>query len=235
MGRGRDINDRWVGAIPDTKPMGADELQPKLWPPMKTREGLPVRGGPEVMPGPADTYIAYGQHWANVSNTPFREYKHWVHEGGIATPLIMHWPNQIKQPGSITHEPGHIIDIMATFMDAAGATYPLNEGGNAIQPMQGTSLLPVIKGQRLKDRKLFWEHEANCAVRVGDWKLVRKNNLSHASNSDWELYNLKEDRSEMRNVAHKFPKRAESLAKEWQKWAEDAQVIPWPWKQNPLN
>ena len=235
MGRGRDINDRWVGAIPDTNPMGADELQPKLWPPMKTREGLPVRGGPEVMPGPADTYIAYGQHWANVSNTPFREYKHWVHEGGIATPLIMHWPNQIKQPGSITHEPGHIIDIMATFMDAAGATYPLNEGGNAIQPMQGTSLLPVIKGQRLKDRKLFWEHEANCAVRVGDWKLVRKNNLSHASNSDWELYNLKEDRSEMRNVAHKFPKRAESLAKEWQKWAEDAQVIPWPWKQNPLN
>jgi arylsulfatase len=235
MGRGRDINDRWVGAIPDTKQMGADELQPKLWPPMKTREGLPVRGGPEVMPGPADTYIAYGQHWANVSNTPFREYKHWVHEGGIATPLIMHWPNQIKQPGSITHEPGHIIDIMATFMDAAGATYPLNEGGNAIQPMQGTSLLPVIKGQRLKDRKLFWEHEANCAVRVGDWKLVRKNNLSHASNSDWELYNLKEDRSEMRNVAHKFPKRAESLAKEWQKWAEDAQVIPWPWKQNPLN
>ena len=100
MGRGEQINDRWTKAIKDNQPMGANELQPKLWPPMKTRDGKPVRGGPEVMPGPDDTYIAYGRHWANVSNTPFREYKHWVHEGGIATPMIMHWPDQTTQKGS---------------------------------------------------------------------------------------------------------------------------------------
>ena len=86
FGRAEDTNERWLNAITDRTPMDKDELQPTLWPPMKTRDGQPVQGGPGVMPGPADTYIAYGRNWANVSNTPFREYKHWVHEGGISTP-----------------------------------------------------------------------------------------------------------------------------------------------------
>ena len=92
FGRGENVNENWLKAIKDRTPMAEDELQPTLWPPMKTRDGKPVQGGPSVMPGPADTYIAYGRNWANVSNTPFREYKHWVHEGGISTPLIVHWP-----------------------------------------------------------------------------------------------------------------------------------------------
>ena len=92
--------------------------------PTQTRDGYPVRMGPDVMPGPADTYIAYGRGWANVCNTPFREYKHWVHEGGISTPLIAHWPAGIKRRGELGTQPGHLIDIMATCVDLAGATYP---------------------------------------------------------------------------------------------------------------
>src|SRR5581483_7071207 len=90
--------------------------------PKQTREGWPVLRGHGVMPGPADTYIAYGQSWANVSNTPFREYKHFVHEGGIATPLIAHWPEHIKRHGEFESQPAHLIDIMATCVDLAGAT-----------------------------------------------------------------------------------------------------------------
>ena len=101
MGRGPEVNEKWVGALKDLQPMAPDELQPKTSPPMQTRDGRPVRGGPTVMPGPADTYIAYGRNWANVSNTPFREYKHWVHEGGISTPLIATGPPGSRRRGAL--------------------------------------------------------------------------------------------------------------------------------------
>lgn len=158
---------------------------------MRTRDGRPVLGGPKTMPGAEDTYVAYGRNWANVSNTPFREYKHYVHEGGIATPLVAHWPNGIAARGAITHTPGHIIDIMVTCVDIAGATYPAGK----IHPMEGVSLDPLFKGKKLEDRLLFWEHEGNRAIRDGDWKLVAK-----GWNSPWELYNLKDDRTEMNNL-----------------------------------
>jgi len=167
MGRGKPRKP-----YPKYEPMGPDELQPHIWPPMQTRDGRPVRVGPEVMPGPADTYIAYGRNWANVSNTPFRLYKHWVHEGGISTPLICHWPGHIKTPGSLCHEPGHLIDIMATCVDVSGATYPSTYKGHEIQPMEGVSLAPAFGGRGLGDRAIYWEHEGNRAVRRGKWKIV---------------------------------------------------------------
>src|SRR5207249_10812037 len=108
---------------PATKPMRPD--QPQLaFLPRYTRDGRPIRDGEIVMPGPDDTFIAYGQGWANVSNTPFKEYKHWVHEGGISTPLVVHWPAGIKRRGELITTPGHLIDIMATCVEVSGATYP---------------------------------------------------------------------------------------------------------------
>ena len=100
-----------------------------------------MRPGPGVMPGAADTYIGYGKGWANVSNTPFREYKHWVHEGGIATPLIAHWPSGIKRAGELDHQPGHLIDIMATCIELGETEYPDSE---EIEPIQGLSLAPLF-------------------------------------------------------------------------------------------
>src|SRR6185295_9837853 len=161
----------------DLKPFGPNDLQPQIWPPMQTRDGRWVRTGPGVMPGPADTYIAYGKNWANVSNTPFREYKHWVHEGGIATPLIVQWPAGIpaNRQGAIESQPGHVIDIMATCVDLAEAKYPKKLNGNEIKPMEGVSLKPSFVGQSLNRKNpIFWEHESNRAVRDGKWKLVAK-------------------------------------------------------------
>src|SRR5205814_7663497 len=115
--------------------------------PKQTRDGYPMLQGRGVMPGPRDTYIAYGQSWANVSNTPFRLYKHWIHEGGIATPLIAYWPATIKTPG-LTHQPGHIIDLMATCVDLAGATYPKTYKDKPITPLEGKSLAPIFEGKK---------------------------------------------------------------------------------------
>src|SRR5439155_6360388 len=118
-----------------TLPPMAPTAQQQSSRPDQTRDGYPVRGGYGVMPGPADTFVAYGRDWANVSNTPFREYKHWVHEGGISTPLIVHWPVGIptKRNGSLETQPGHLIDIMATCVDISGAKYPKKFNGEKIQ------------------------------------------------------------------------------------------------------
>ncbi len=225
MGRGRKVNERWVSGVKDRRPMGPDELQPHIWPPMKTRDGRPVRGGPDVMPGPADTYIAYGRNWANVSNTPFREYKHWVHEGGISTPLICHWPNGVKARGKLCHDPGHLIDIMATCVDVSSATYPRQLAGHDIQPMEGVSLAPTFRGAPLDERAIFWEHEGNRAVRKGKWKLVSKRP------GGWELYDIDADRTEMHDLAEKHPEKLTELKAFYEAWAARCGVQPWPLKQ----
>jgi len=224
MGRNPRVNERWVSAIKDRTPMGPDELQPTLWPPMKTRDGQPVKGGPEVMPGPDGTYIGYGRNWANVSNTPFREYKHWVHEGGISTPLICHWPEKIKTPGRLCNEPGHLIDIMATCVDVAGATYPTEYKGHAIQPAEGVSLAPTFAKEALKERAIYWEHEGNRAVRQGKWKLVSKHP------GGWELYDMDNDRTEQHDLASQHPEKVDELKSLWERWAERVGVQPWPLK-----
>ena len=178
------------------------------------------------MPGPPDTYIGYGRNWANVSNTPYREYKHFVHEGGISTPLIAHWPAGIKARGELRRQPSHLIDLMATCIDLSGVEYPSEYHGKAILPPEGESLVPVFAGQALDREALYWEHEGNRAVRKGDWKLVAK-----GRNGDWELHNIADDRSELDNLAGKHPERAEAMAAMWQAYAERTRVLPYPAEQ----
>ncbi|MCG8584965.1 MAG: arylsulfatase, partial [Pirellulales bacterium] len=152
--------------------MKKDELQTRMQP-VKTRDGRPVRTGFGVMPGAADTYIAYGKQWANASNTPFRMYKHWVHEGGIASPLVAHWPKGIKgRDGQFESQPSHLIDIMATCVELAGATYPTKYNGVEIQPLEGVSLVPAFAGKDVgRKDAIYFEHEGNRAVRDGRWKI----------------------------------------------------------------
>lgn len=205
---------------PSLPPMPAGDLQPDMIP-QQTRNGYPVRMGRGVLAGPADTFIAYGRGWANVSNTPFREYKHWVHEGGISTPLIVHWPAGINRRGDLVEEPGHLIDIMATCVDLSGAEYPTQRDGQPIKPMEGLSLAPAFTGESLDREAIYWEHEGNRAIRVGDWKLVAK-----GEHGDWELYNMANDRTELFNLAEEEPDRVQDLATRWRAYAERANVLP---------
>ena len=146
------------------------------------------------MPGPADTYIGYGKNWANVSNTPFREYKHYVHEGGISTPFIVHWPAMVKAKDELRSEPSHLIDLMATCVDVAGAKYPEQFNVKPITPLEGKSLLPVFQGDSLDREFIFFEHEGNRALRMGDWKLVAKGRAGQ-DEVNWDLFKVRADRS----------------------------------------
>jgi arylsulfatase A-like enzyme len=214
------------------KPMKPDEIQTRARP-LQTRDGRPVRQGPDVMPGPADTFIAYGLNWANVSNTPFREYKHWVHEGGISTPLIVHWPKGItgERIGKFENQPGHLIDIMPTCLEISGAEYPSEYRGNSIKQLQGASLVPVFSGKPVKRAEpLFWEHEGNRAIRDGKWKLVAK------ENEPWELFDMEKDRTEMNNLAAANPALVKTLSAKWDAWAARADVLPLGgWRAKPSN
>ncbi len=222
---GRRPPAAWA-ALPARGPLAPDELQPQIWPPMYTREGRVVRGGPGVMPGPSDTYIGYGRAWANVSNTPFREYKHWVHEGGISTPLIAHWPAGIARRGAVEHQPGHLVDLMATCVDVSGAAYPAVYAGTPIQPREGVSLAPAFRGEPLaRKQPLFWEHEGNRALREGKWKLVAKGPAGA-----WELYDMEQDRTELRDLAGAEPERTRAMAARWEELARAQGVLPWIWK-----
>ena len=213
------------------KPMGPEDIQPRSAPPMQTRDGRQVRTGPGVMPGPADTFVAYGRGWANVSNTPFREYKHWTHEGGISTPLIAHWPAGINadRRGKLEAQPGHLIDVMATCVDVSGAAYPAELNGKAIKPREGVSLRPALNGEPLnRPNPIFWEHEGNRAVRQGDWKLVAK------EGEPWELFNIAEDRSELHDLSAKHPERVSAMSAAWDAYAARANVLPLgAWRGRP--
>ncbi len=204
----------------------AEVLTPEwrgLFLPDSTRDGEPVAIGNDFdrMPGPEDSYQSYGPHWAHASNTPFRRYKHWVHEGGIASPLIIHWPARMGEEGILVDDIGHLIDLMATFAEASDATYPERYNGEDIVEMEGTSLLPVIDGSKIGERNLFWEHEGNRAVRSGRWKLVS------AYDGDWELYDMVADRTELNNLKNVRTELADSLATLYDVWAERAFVVPW--------
>ena len=177
-------------------------------------------GGPA---GSAGSTVFVGMNWATLSNTPFRNFKHHTHEGGIATPLIAHWPRGIAgaQRGGLITEPGHLIDIMATVVDVTDANYPSNVG-KPIVPMQGVSLAPAFRGKPIRrDRPLFFEHEGNRAVRDGRWKLVAR------FRQPWELYDMATDRSELRDLAAQNPARVRRMAAQWDSWAAASFVDPW--------
>ncbi len=214
---------------PPFPPMAPDALQTTMVF-KQTRDGYPVRQGAGVMPGPADTFIAYGRGWANVSNTPFREYKHWVHEGGISTPLVVHWPAQVKARGELRHTPAHLIDLMATCVDVSGAAYPAEFKDGKIKPMEGTSLVPAFRGEPVRERALFWEHERNCAVRRGKWKLVGKNLLGPDGPKEdrWELYDVEADRTELDDLAPRQPDRVREMSALFLEYARRCDVLPLP-------
>lgn len=184
--------------------------------------------GPASQLGTREGYwLSYGRGWANASNTPFKRYKHWVHEGGIATPLVAHWPRGIAARGELRHTPAHLIDLMATFVELAGATYPEERAGSAVPPMEGVSLVPTFGEGALPERALFWEHEGNVAVRRGKWKLVA------TQGRPWELYDLQADRTETRDLAREEPELSVELAELWQVWADRCGVLPFPPRRRP--
>jgi arylsulfatase A-like enzyme len=191
--------------------------------PARTPRGRAVQLGnhPNTMPGAADTYQSYGIAWANVSNTPFRLYKHWVHEGGIATPLIVHWPAVITRGGGWTDQVGHVVDVLPTCLEAAKITYPRHHRGYTLAPPVGKSLMPVFQGRRLDRGAVFWEHEGNRAVRDGKWKLVSRHP------GPWELYDMQADRTEMNNLAARLPVIVQDLARSYEAWAQRSRVEPW--------
>ncbi len=179
--------------------------------------------------GTVDSNVFQGQSWATFSNTPFRRYKHFTTEGGISTPCIISWPDGIsaKRNGSIEHSYGTIMDIMPTFIEIANASYPNEYKGHSILPMEGESLLPIFKGEKLKrDAPICWEHEGNRAVRNGKWKIVSFNH------KPWQLFNIKKDRTETFDLSRKHPIVFNKLKEEWENWAKRCNVEPWPGGKN---
>jgi arylsulfatase len=155
-------------------------------------------------------------------------YKHHVHEGGISTPLIAHWPGGIARKGELERQPGHLIDLMPTFVQLAGAEYPQKKGERDVTPMQGAGLAAAFAGKSLdRAQPIFFEHEGNRAIRDGKWKLVAK-----GVKGKWELYDVEADRSEMHDLSGEQPERVSAMAAQWQQWAEKTNVLPLvPWQK----
>lgn len=164
------------------------------------------QSGAEV--GGPDSYLCMGPGWSSASNTPFRLHKSWVHEGGIATPLIVHWPAGLDSQGELRSSPAHLIDLLPTVLDIVRGNDAVALNGAPSFP--GLSLVPAFQNDSGLDRDfLWWSHDGNRAIRVGDWKLVA------LRSSPWELYNLAEDRSEKRNLASRYPARVTELEALW--------------------
>ena len=186
--------------------------------------GTPIKMGNIVgqRPGPGDTFMSYDLPWANASNSPFRLFKRWTHEGGISTPFIVNWPERIKEPG-IVHEPTHISDIAATCIEAAGSQYPTELNGNAITPIEGVSFLDAINtGAWKRNLPIYWEHEGSRAVRIENWKLVAE------IGGEWELYDMDEDRTELNNLVEANAPKSDEMISLYGAWAERCGVHPWP-------
>ena len=180
--------------------------------------------GPELatMGQRGGTGLGYGSGWANACNTPFRMYKHYDHEGGIATPLIAYWPDGIKDVGALRKQVGDVIDLMPTLAELGGATYPTTFKGNPILPMEGRSLVPAFADKPIERAALFWEHEGNRAVRVGDFKLVSLNSKA------WELYDMSKDREELNDLSASMSDKVKTMSALWEAWAARCHVYPAP-------
>lgn len=200
------------GACGEWDPWGFDDWQ-------TTSNFLHRKADLEKMGG-ADTYHSYGSGWANACSTPLQLYKHYGHEGGISTPLIVHWPKVIERAGAIDHRPCHFIDFMSTFVDVTDSTYPKEFQGHETLPMEGQSLLGAFLGESSSPRTLCFEHEGHCAVRQGKWKLVK------IKERDWELYDMSTDRVEQSNLAKDFPDKVNEMKTIWNEWALRTKVLP---------
>ncbi len=189
--------------------------------------GMLGRGPLEILTTKDGYSQSYGQAWANASNTPFRTYKHWVHEGGIATPLVVHWPAGVSAKGELRSEPTHLIDLMATALDVADAEYPSEFSGNQITPLEGVSMVPAFESRPLDREALYWEHEGNRAVRFGKWKLVAKNG------GPWELYDMGADRTETADLMPLEPEMGRRMIEMYTDWAKARNVLPGRPKRKP--
>jgi arylsulfatase A-like enzyme len=176
-------------------------------------------------PGGPNSDLYLGMNWAALGSTPFRRFKHFTFEGGIAAPLVVHWPRGIpaNRRNAIEHQPAHVIDVLPTLVEVTGASYPRQFRGQTIQPMEGVSLRGALLGRRLaRSQPLFWEHEGNRAVRSGNWKLVS------TFGGAWELYDMAADRVERNDLAGRRPDLVQTLSAQWDAWARRARVDPWP-------
>lgn len=175
----------------------------------------------DIPPWKADSYYLYDASWATVGNTPFRHYKQTQHEGGISSPLIVNWPGKVKNTGTWDDSQSHLIDIMATCLEVAGASYPEKRNGEKIVPLQGKSLLPILKGKDREGHDWLYFQFGNCrAIRQGDWKAVSF--YGH----NWELYNIAEDRVEQRDLAQTYPEKTKALSSLWHKVALEVDDAP---------
>jgi arylsulfatase len=204
------------GCAEEIGPEGRSEGFPRT-----TRDGRRIRlgNGTEILPGPEDTYASYGIEWAQASNTPFRLFKSFVHEGGIATPFIARWPGRVPA-GRIAQDPGHVVDLLPTLAELAGAGVPAD--------VEGRSLVPLLRGGTREAGTQFWEHEGNRAVRQAHFKLVARHG------GPWELYDLEADRTEQRDLADIAPARVRGMAALYDDWAARSGVLPWTDPQTPI-
>lgn len=191
--------------------------------PNRTHDGRTITMGNVVgvRPGDAQTFQSYDKPWANVSNAPFRLYKHYVHEGGISTPLVAHWPRGFGAR-SVAQAPCHVVDILPTILEATGTAYQGELNGHAIQPRQGESLMGLFRGQDWqRAQPIFFEHEGNAAIRLGQFKLVRLHGRP------WELYDIEADRTELHDLAGRMPILERDLQAQYRAWADSVGVMDW--------
>jgi arylsulfatase A-like enzyme len=183
-------------------------------------------GDIDIIGTPA-TSESYRTAWANASDTPFRLYKSYVHEGGVSSPLIIRWTEGLTTAkGSFCTTTGHVIDIMPTCLDLAGAQYPREFKEKEIHPLPGKSLVPILKGKDVPREALYFEHEANRAIRNGKWKLVSRALFRPPYTGPWELYDLEKDRTETRDLAGQYPDMVREMAAMWDNWAKENNVYP---------
>lgn len=210
---------------------GCAEVLSARWPeslhvPYRMADGTPVVRGldPDHLPGPANTYASYGVGWANASNTPFTYYKHYIQEGGIATPLVVSWPEGLASSarGSVTDQVGHVKDLMPTLLDLSGLAYPETRNGVPLTPLSGLSLAGNFRGDTVPIEPLFWEHHGNRGVRQGKWKGVS------IKNGPWMLYDVEKDRIEAKDLAGEYPERLKLLVASYAEWAESVGVVENP-------
>ena len=183
-------------------------------------------GDIDIIGTPA-TSESYRTAWANASDTPFRLYKSYVHEGGVSSPLIIRWPEGLTAAkGSFCPTTGHVIDMMPTCLELAGVQYPREFKGKEIHPLPGKSLVPILKGRDVPREALYFEHEANRAIRNGKWKLVSRAVFRPPYTGPWELYDLEKDRTETRDLAGQYPDMVGEMAAMWDNWAKENNVYP---------